>query len=35
VAALVLIATVPGQGTRFLPEGTPTPEPSRDAPLTV
>ena len=35
VAALVLIATVPAEGARFLPRVTPLPEPSRDAPLTV
>ena len=35
VAALVLLATLPGQGLRFLPQGTPVPEPSRDPPLTV
>ena len=35
VAALVLMATVPGHGARYLPQGTPTPEPSRDVPLTV
>jgi hypothetical protein len=35
VAALMLMATVPRQGARYLPQGTPSPEPSRDVPLTV
>jgi len=35
IAALVLVATVPAEGVRFLPRVTPLPEPSRDPPLTV
>jgi len=35
VAAMVLMAIVPGQGARFVPEGEQSPQPSRDAPLTV
>ena len=35
VVAVVLLATLPGQGARCLPQGTPPAEPSRDAPLTV
>jgi len=35
VAALALLATVPRQGARYLPQGAPPSEPSRDVPLTV
>ncbi len=35
VAALMLLASIPDQGARFLPQGVPVPAPSRDAPLTV